>query len=116
MTKSKWPPARTAALLALVDEGCCRREIAERMGVIINAVTTKLYTLGLKLPLLPAGDMALARTPRLARVRFPRFEDVSKAEAAAIREGAPRSGKVPAPEGLTRHVSLMGNSSGLCVP
>jgi len=114
MKKSRWPAEKTAQLLALVDEGLCRREIAARMGLIINAVTTKLFTLGLEVSLNPAGyqpPAARASSGGLVHLtRFPRFEDVTRAEAAAISAGAPRS----ATYGHECDYSLIGNAAEMC--
>lgn len=115
MSKSKWPPEKIAGLLALVEEGLSRREIAGRMGVAVHAVTTKLYTLGLAVPLNPAGYQPPqacidSAEDLLWLVRFPRFQDVTRAEAALISQGAPRS----APFTRTHNYSLTGNAGWMC--
>ncbi len=119
MKKSKWPPERTAVLLGLVAEGLCRRQIVERMGVGINSITIKLMLMGLDVPL----EFERPKMPRASRqtrahlehlAQFPRYEDVTSAEAACIARGAPPS----APYRITSYVftrmSPAGNSSEMC--
>lgn len=114
MRKSNWPPEKTEVLRTLVDEGLCRRAIAERMGLIVNAVTTKLYTMGLAVPLGPAEppepreDTAL---PHLAG--RPQYADITPEEAAAVRRGAVPSAPLPRLN-TSSDRSLTGSTAALC--
>jgi len=113
MRKSKWPPEKTDILLAMVKDGLCRREIAARMDLIINAVTTKLHLLGLSVPLNALGEGTDARTNRQSLrilAAFPRFEDITPEESRAVRRGAPRS----APYARAHGFSITGNAAELC--
>lgn len=48
---------------------------------------------------------------RLARVKFPRFEDITPAEARLITRDAPHSGKYA----YTHPFSLTGNAAARCL-
>ncbi len=113
MKKSKWTFERTDQLLALVADGLSRREISGRMGLVINAVTTKLHIMGVLVPLNPANYAPCAQNNavQLAQLaRFPRFEDITRTEARAVRRGAPRS----APYVRQPDYSLTGNAADMC--
>lgn len=45
MTKNLWTPAEEARLLALRDAGVSRRDLADRFGRSLKAVTNKLKQL-----------------------------------------------------------------------
>ena len=51
------------------------------------------------------------RRRRLAKVNFPRFEDITPAEARLITRDAPRSGKYA----YTHPFSLTGNAAARCL-
>ena len=121
MKKNKWPAAKTERLLELVAQGLCRREIAGHMGLIINAVTSKLIKLGVVVQLEPGCADTAEAGPRRRRglqpVNFPRFEDITRAEAAAIRRGAPPSGRLSRTDSeILNRYSLTGSTAALCAP
>ncbi len=112
---NKWPPQKTAELAALAAAGHCRRDIAARMNAVIQSVTAKLMVLGLVVPLDPPEDSRSKGRSKKAPGRFAaslRFEDVTRAEAAAIAKGAPAS--APCPRSHT--YSLHGNAGRKCAP
>jgi hypothetical protein len=116
MSRPKWPPAKTAELLQMAAQGLCRREIAQRMGLQMNAVITKLHLMGVAAPAQSESQEASCESAPVPGV-IPRYEDVTCAEAAAISKGAPRSARLSRSSdyALTRY-SLFGNSGEMCAP
>lgn len=117
MRRSRWTPEQTAALLKLVGEGLDRRVIAARMGLIINAVTTKLHTMGLVVPLGASPKAAPSAADRATAFLRPHppFEDITLAEASAVRAGAPPCARMPRPSRCSADVSLTGSTAALCL-
>jgi hypothetical protein len=109
MKRVKWPPEQVAVLMDLAGQGLSRREIATQMGITVKAVTTKLLTIPIYLPLNPESYRTAARR-RLCPVRFPRFENVTRSEAHAAARGAPRSAR----PSRTYDFSLTGNAADMC--
>jgi len=116
MRRPKWTTAKTAELLQMAAQGLCRREIAQRMGLQMNAVITKLYLMGVSAPA-HNESRETSREPAPVPGVIPRYEDVTGAEAAAISKGAPRSARLSRSSDytLTRY-SLFGNSGEMCAP
>jgi len=120
MSKTLWPPERTARLLRLVDWGMTRREIAANMpGTCVYSISTKLYHLGIKDVPLDRESDAIPKIADNAKIlmrlaHFPPFENVTKEEARIIVAGAPQSGRWRV---KTMHpFSNIGNASGMCCP
>lgn len=116
MSKNKWPPARLAVLQELVLQGLSRREIACAMNTPVRAVSAKLGCLGVCVPLdhPPPDHMhsyLLSDGVPPVPAHFPRYEDVTPAEARHIARGAPPSGRWS----YTHDFSLTGNAAAVCL-
>jgi hypothetical protein len=75
----------------------------------VRAMAQPKSSVGVSAPLESVPNKP-ARRPRLKPVKFPRFEDVTPAEARAISKGAPPSGRFQREHGY----SLTGNAAALC--
>ncbi len=92
-----WTQDWDEELFRLYSAGCCDLEIAMAMGRSKDAISTRRSYLGLTGP-------HNVSTPRFAPAIFPRFEDISKAEARTITATQPPSGRFsrqPITSGMT---------------
>jgi len=112
--KNRWSAEKTASLAELAARGVSRREIAASLDMPMKSVAAKLRALGFVTARDPLNLPAPRRTADgdlLAAVRFPRFEDITRAEARRITQGAPPSAR------WTREhdFSITGNAAARCL-
>ncbi len=80
-------------------------EISAETGRTLRAIETRRHRFGLMEDDEPAATVELYAT-----VQFPKFEDITKAEAQAILKTAPPSARFT----IVTAYSLTGNSSEMC--